>query len=288
MKIITGYTGQNHIQAADVQVLIQGMMGRGLLVLNTGMHFEPELVDANTVRINSGDAIFQGVHCRIPYGESDTVTIANGSADYDRTDIIALRYEKDIETGEESVSWAYYQGGSDGSEPELTDGVIEEGALVAEAAMFTFTFDRMTPGELYTPSVTYDLTEIMEKAFLAELHVQSKASESDALYKPGDTAELYFTPVCGEVYSNKTKMRFFVPLQKALKGVTGVTITSGEYQVKSNNAVIVETSSLVNNIVKTVTLRPNGIAVTVTKNGGFPGSANAVCAVSGNMTVSFT
>lgn len=287
MKIITGYTGQNHIEAADVQVLIQGMMGRGLLVLDTGMHFEPELVDANTVRINSGDAIFQGVHCRIPYGESDTVTIANGSADYDRTDIIALRYEKDIETGEESVSWAYYQGGSDGSEPELTDGVIEEGALVAEAAMFTFTFDRMTPGELYTPSVTYDLTEIMEKAFLAELHVQSKASESDALYKQGDTATLRYMPACGELYNNKTALRYFVPLPKPVIGAKGVTLLDGTYMVRAGGAITTPTTNL-KNATKKLTLYHNGIEVLVTNTNGFGGVNHSVVAVSGNISVRFT
>lgn len=287
MNIITGYTGENHIEAGDVQALVKGIMGGGLLVLDTGMHFEPELVDANTVRINSGDAIFQGVHCRIPYGESDTVTIANGSADYDRTDIIALRYEKDLETGEESVEWAYYQGGSDGSEPELTEGSIEEGALVAEAAMFTFTFDRMTPGDINAPSVTFSLSEIHELAFLASYNVQSKAAESDALYKPGDTATLYFEPVCGEIYSNKKTLRFFVPFPRALKGVTKATITAGTYQAKANNAVIVSESSLTS-ATKTVTLRPNGISVAITKTNGFSGSANAVCAVTGHMTVTFS
>ena len=60
MEIITGYTGQNHIEADDVQALIKGIYGSGLCVLDTGMHFSPEIVDANTVRINAGDVLFQG------------------------------------------------------------------------------------------------------------------------------------------------------------------------------------------------------------------------------------
>jgi len=287
MEIITGYTGQNHIEADDVQALIKGIYGSGLCVLNTGMHFSPEIIDANTVRINAGDVLFQGVHCRIPYGESDTITIANGSGDYNRVDAIALRYERDESTDVESVSWAYYQGGSDGEAPEVTEGVIEEGALVVEEIMFTINFDRMTPTRVNVAGPVETLPEIMEHALNAFLQVRDKASKSDAVYEAGDTATLYFEPVCGEIYSNKKSLRFFVPLAKALKGVTKVTITAGTYQVKANNAVIVSETSLAS-ASKTVTLRPNGITVVITKSSGFAGSANAVCAVAGSMTVRFS
>lgn len=287
MNIITGYTGQNHIEAGDVQGLIKGIVGNGLTVCNTGMQFEPEILDANTVRINSGDAIFQGVHCRIPYGESDTVEIANGSPDFDRIDVIALRYEKDFETGEESVSWAYYQGESDGEEPAITEGIIEEGALVAEGYMFRIAFDRMTPHINLIPSATDNLEEAVSKSRQASKLLAYKANESDTVYKPGDTDTLYFEPVCGEVYSNKKTLRFFVPFQRSLKGVTKVTIIEGTYQVKANNTVIVSESSLAGATV-TAALRPNGITVTITKTSGFSGYANAVCAVTGSMKVRFS
>ena len=287
MEIITGYTGQNHIEAGDVQALIRGIMGKDLCVLDSGECFSPELIDANTLRINSGDCIFQGVHCRIPYGEYDEVTIANGSGDYDRTDVIALRYEKDAETDEESMSWAYYQGGSDGEPPAVTEGNIEEGALVAETVMFTIHFDRMSPEEPGAPSMTRNLPDIEELAVNALWNVQNKANTNDVVYKANDTATLYFEPVCGEIYSNKKTLRFFVPIARPLKGVTKVSITAGTYQVKANNAVIVSESSLTS-ASKTVTLRPNGITVTITKSSGFSGSANAVCAVAGSMTVKFS
>lgn len=286
MEIITGYTGQNHIEAGDVQALLRGIMGKELCVLDSCECFAAELLDANTVKINSGDAIFQGVHCRIPYGEYDTVTIANGSGDYDRTDVIALRYEKDAETDEESVSWAYYQGGSDGEPPAVTEGNIEEGALVAEVPMITVIFDRMTPVSLGGQSLTRNLPDIDETSFNAATQMASKANTNDVVYKANDTATLYFEPVCGEIYSNKKTLRFFVPIARPLKGVTRVSITGGTYQVKANNAVIVSESSLTS-ASKTVSLRPNGITVTITKSSGFSGSANAVCAVAGSMTVKF-
>lgn len=288
MEIITGYTGQNHIEAGDVQALLRGIMGpEQYHLLDTGMVLEPEIVDANTIKINSGDIIFQGVHCRIPYGEFDTVSIDNGSADIDRRDVIALRYEKDAVTGAESVGWVYYKGTENKREPSVTWGNIEEGALVAEAKIFVIKFDKMTITEITKPAKTLTISSIAAKAINAEIAANSKAAANDVFYKAGDTATLYYEPVCGEIYSNKKTLRYFVPFSKPLKGVTKVTITGGNYQVKANNALIQKTTALANE-TKTVTLRQNGITVEITKSGGFAGSANAVCAVAGYMTVRFS
>ena len=288
MEIITGYTGQNHIEAGDVQALLRGIMGpEQYHLLDTGMVLEPEIVDANTIKINSGDIIFQGVHCRIPYGEFDTVSIDNGSADIDRRDVIALRYEKDAVTGEESVGWVYYKGTENKREPSVTWGNIEEGALVAEVKIFVIKFDKMTITGITKPAKTLTIAAIAGKAIDAEIAANSKAEANDVFYKAGDTATLYYEPVCGEIYSNKKTLRYFVPFSKPLKGVTKVTITGGNYQVKANNAIIQKLTALANE-TKTVTLRQNGITVEITKSGGFAGSANAVCAVSGSMTVKFS
>lgn len=288
MEIITGYTGQNHIEAGDVQALLRGIMGpEQYHLLDTGMVLEPEIVDANTVKINSGDIIFQGVHCRIPYGEFDTVSIDNGSADIDRRDVIALRYEKDAVTGEESVGWVYYKGTENKREPSVTSGNIEEGALVAEVKIFVIKFDKMTITDITKPAKTLTISSIAAKAIAAEIAANSKAAANDVFYKAGDTATLYYEPVCGEIYANKNYLQFFVPIPRPLKGVTRVSITAGTYQVKANNAVIVSSASLINNISKSVTLRTNGIMVKIYKASGFAGSGNAVCSVSGSMTVNF-
>ena len=288
MEIITGYTGQNHIEAGDVQALLRGIMGpEQYHLLDTGMVLEPEIVDANTIKINSGDIIFQGVHCRIPYGEFDTVSIDNGSADIDRRDVIALRYEKDAVTGEESVGWVYYKGTENKREPSVTWGNIEEGALVAEVKIFVIKFDKMTITGITKPAKTLTIAAIAGKAIDAEIAANSKAEANDVFYKAGDTATLYYEPVCGEIYSNKKTLRYFVPFSKPLKGVTKVTITGGNYQVKANNAIIQKLTALANE-TKTVTLRQNGITVEITKSSGFAGSANAVCAVAGYMTVRFS
>lgn len=288
MRIITGHTGENHIEAGDVQALIRGVTGpEQFRVLSTGMELEAELVDANTIRINSGDIIFQGIHCRIPYGESDEITIANGSPDYDRRDVIALHYEKDAETGVEEASWVYYQGPSTGRTPDVISGNIEEGALVAEVIIFTIIFDRMTIKRINAPSVASNLSSVSAAAMRAEINAKTKAEADDVLYKAGDTATLYYEPVCGEISSNKKTLRYFVPFAKPTKGVSKVAITAGNYAIKANNAVVQGARPLVD-AKKTVTLRPNGITIEITKSDGFSGSANAVCAVSGYATVKFS
>lgn len=287
MEIVTGYVGQNHIESDDVQSLLRGIMGDGTCLLDTASNLAPTLTDANTVTIAAGDILFQGVHCRVPYGTVDTVSISNGSSDYDRTDVIALRYEKDSATGVESVSWAYYEGGSDGEAPSVTEGSIEEGDLVAEVVVFQITFDAMTPYVTNVFGLTNALPTINGIAMAAQVNMLRKANITDVFYQAGSTATLYFQPVAGEMYSNKKTLFFFVPFAKPLLGVSGVTITSGTYQVKANNAIIVSSRSLTSE-TKTVTLYPNGIKIQITRSSGFSGSGNAVCSVSGQMTVRFS
>lgn len=287
MEIITGYTGQNHIESSDVQALLRGIMGKDLYILDSCECLEAEIVNANTIRINSGDLIFQGVHCRIPYGESDTVTIANGASGYNRTDVIAIRYEKDAETDEESVSWAYYQGGSNGRPPAVTEGNIEEGALVAEKVVFTIFFNGITPESIGAPGATQNLPDIEEMAFGAFIGARNKADLGDAVYRPGDSATLRFMPAAGELYNNKTSLRFFVPVPKPGKGVSGVTITGGTFMGRAGGSVTIQTTNF-SSASKTVTWYGNGIEILIKNNAGFGGTNNSVVAVSGYATVKFT
>lgn len=287
MEIVTGYTGQNHIESGDVQALLRGIMGKNLYILNSCECLEAEIVNANTIRINSGDLIFQGVHCRIPYGESDTVTIANGASGYNRTDVIAIRYEKDAETDEESVSWAYYRGGSNGKPPAVTKGNIEEGALVAEEVVFKIFFNGITPESIGAYGPTNNLPDIEEMAFGALVGVRNKADLGDAVYRPGDSGTLRFMPAAGELYNNKTSLRFFVPVPKPGKGVSGATITGGTFMGRAGGSVTIPTTNF-SSASKTVTWYGNGIEILIKNNAGFGGTNNSVVAVSGYATVKFT
>ena len=88
MKIVTGYTGSPHITSNDEQGKNQGIFGTGNSVLDVGNKFNATLTNANTVTIEDGEGVMQGVHFRIEPGTTETVNIQNGTSGYQRTDII--------------------------------------------------------------------------------------------------------------------------------------------------------------------------------------------------------
>ena len=92
MEIITGKTAEPHIYSEDEGALYASIFGPGVYILPLGNRLSAELIDANTIRINSGEFIMNGRFGRIRPGEYDTVTIDNGAAGYARRDIIAVRY----------------------------------------------------------------------------------------------------------------------------------------------------------------------------------------------------
>lgn len=148
MKIVTGYTGSEHITSNDDQALRQGIFGKGSYVLNVGNKFEATLTDANTVQIQDGEGVLQGVHFRVLPGTVDTVNIENGTTGYNRIDLIVARYTKDAVTGIESVNWAVITGtpsASTPTAPEYTEGDILAGDTLAEFPLYKVELSGLTP-----------------------------------------------------------------------------------------------------------------------------------------------
>lgn len=148
MKIVTGYTGSEHITSNDDQALRQGIFGHESYVLNVGNKFAATLTDANTVQIQDGEGVLQGVHFRVLPGTVDTVNIENGTTGYNRIDLIVARYTKDAVTGIEIVNWAVITGtpsASTPTAPDYTEGDILAGDTQADFPMFTVTLTGLTP-----------------------------------------------------------------------------------------------------------------------------------------------
>lgn len=110
MKIITGYTGTQHIQSADDAAFNSGVVSQGNVVLNTGNGLSAQILSGNIVRIGSGDIVCNGRHARIENYED--VKIANGSQGINRTDAIVARYAKNESTGIESITLQVIKGGN--------------------------------------------------------------------------------------------------------------------------------------------------------------------------------
>lgn len=148
MNIVTGYKGTPHISSNDQQGLNQGIFGTGNCVLNVGNKFSATLTDVNTVTISDGEGVMQGVHFRVEPGTTDTVNIENGTAGYNRIDLICARYTKNATTGVENVEWAVITGtpnASTASAPSYNTGDILSGDSPVDYPMFKVTLTGLTP-----------------------------------------------------------------------------------------------------------------------------------------------
>lgn len=131
MEIVTGKAGVPHVSSADDGRRIAGEVGTGSYVLQTGGKLAPSLVDANTVRIATGDMIVQGRHIGVTAPED--VKVASGSQGKKRMDYICVHYTRDVSgsspTLVETVEWKVLRGtpGSSAVAPSVPKGSILDG-----------------------------------------------------------------------------------------------------------------------------------------------------------------
>lgn len=154
MNIITGKTGEPHVTAQQDREINQAIFGIGNSVLNIGSCFEAEQTGSgNTIRIKDGLLMLQGTAASIDSGAYDEVTIANGSQGVSRTDYICAKYSRNTSTGTESMTFAVLQGDSNGNPPEVPEGIIREGAVIAYFPLYSVTLNGVNisaPKQLFT------------------------------------------------------------------------------------------------------------------------------------------
>lgn len=140
MEIVTGYKGQPHITAENCADLNRGIVGSDSYVLSVGRKFEAELVSNNLLKIRDGTALIQGRQFVIPSGQSDEITIENGTQGENRTDLVVARYTKNNDTKVEEVTPVYIKGTPSASDPALPeyneDGDIRAGDLTADMPLY--------------------------------------------------------------------------------------------------------------------------------------------------------
>ena len=137
VRLETGDTGVA-VTADSDGALYSGMFGVDNYVVATGNKFKAEIQSNNKIKISDGSAIMNGRHIRVPAGDSELVTINNGSQGMNRIDLIALRYKKEL-TGVESGSLVVIQGEETASEPKAPDhvkGDILTGATQADFPLY--------------------------------------------------------------------------------------------------------------------------------------------------------
>ena len=135
VKLMTGATGEQNIEAADDRECLAGITGHDSYVFDAGSKLKATLVDANTVTIGTGAGSMQGSRFRCP--TTTTVTIRSGTQGQYRHDIIGLHFSRDA-SGKESLEFQVLTGEPASSEGATTDPEFAAGDLLkgdAEAFM---------------------------------------------------------------------------------------------------------------------------------------------------------
>lgn len=134
LHLVTGYKGSAHITSADQGMFNAWCVGGDEYVLASGDKFSVTIVGSNTVKINTGSLLMQGRHVI-----SDTpqeVSIANGTINETRHDLIVMRYTK-VGTGVESVELRVLTGSPDeGEDPPHETGSILNGATTHDMPLY--------------------------------------------------------------------------------------------------------------------------------------------------------
>ena len=111
LELVTECRGKTHVTADDARALNAGIVGSGAYVLPEGKGLAAEMVDSNTLRVQSGTLLLQGCQRRVRAGEYVDVKISNGSQATKRNDIVVARHEKQAaEPRAESVELRVIEG----------------------------------------------------------------------------------------------------------------------------------------------------------------------------------
>lgn len=135
VKLMTGATGEQNIQAADDRECLAGITGLDSYVFPTGNQLKATLVDANTVTIGTGAGSIQGSRFRC--STTTTVNIQSGTQGQYRHDIVGLHFSRET-SGREGLEFQVLTGEPAASEGAAADPAYTAGDLLkgdAEAFM---------------------------------------------------------------------------------------------------------------------------------------------------------
>lgn len=127
VKLMTGATGEQNIQAADDRECLAGITGLESYVFPTGSQLKATLVDANTVSIGTGAGSLQGSRFRC--STTTTVNIQSGTQGQYRHDIVGLHFSRET-SGREGLEFQVLTGVPAASEGAAKDPAYTVGDLL--------------------------------------------------------------------------------------------------------------------------------------------------------------
>lgn len=138
LEIIDGVGTSSHVTSDQVGLAQTGTVTPDAVILNVGEKLAYEIVSNNQVNIKDGTFMIQGKRGCIAPGTVEACEIANGTAGLYRNDLICIKYTKDAETKVEEYTIEVVQGtpGEQGTDPTVTTGDINDGALVHYAPLY--------------------------------------------------------------------------------------------------------------------------------------------------------
>lgn len=202
----TGDTGKA-VSAESDGALYSAIIGSESYVLNVGKKFTAEIQSNNKIKINDGSALVNGRHVRIASGDSELITINNGSHGMNRKDIIVIRYQKEP-TGIESVKFLVIQGEETSLEakvPSYTKGNILTGSTVVDFPLYEVSLTGINITEVKKLFKVLGTNEDLSDK-VAELNgkITDKTYRTKVLLKYYDTHWMYATINVGKQFAGST------------------------------------------------------------------------------------
>lgn len=127
VKLMTGATGEQNIQAADDRECLAGITGLNSYVFPTGSRLKATLVDANTITIGTGAGSLQGSRFRC--STTTTVNIQSGTQGQYRHDIVGLHFSREA-SGREGLEFQVLTGTPAASASAAKDPAYKAGDLL--------------------------------------------------------------------------------------------------------------------------------------------------------------
>ena len=193
MEIVTGYRGKPHITSEKWADLNRGIIGAEEYVLGVGRMFESELVSNNLLKIYDGCGVMQGRQFGTQAGQSDEITIENGTQGEKRIDLIVARYTKNEDTKIETIEPVLIKGtpsASDPAVPKHTEGNIRQGDLIADMPLYEVELNGINVVEVRPLfQVLMNMNKINK--YLSDISDKLKADYIVENYVSGDNSAMY-------------------------------------------------------------------------------------------------
>lgn len=149
VELITGFAGTPHIGSDDIGAFQAGIVGPGDYALTTGNQLKATMSNANTIAVQSGDAVLNGRHVHLT--GTTTATVQSGTQGQKRNDLAVLRYSKNTTTGVETCSLVVLKGTpatGTPADPAHNTGSILDGVATADMPLYRIPLDGITVGTL--------------------------------------------------------------------------------------------------------------------------------------------